>query len=265
MVIETQHLAKVLHIYIFLHDSTILNWALDNGRCPSGGPLFRSKGCSCGKKLKWWIQQERNQPLGPEKDEHLPSSPVLKWEWERKCAILLQRFLPPSLSSHSYHTVGSFLSLRGASSHLSRGLCLLFLHRLQDTTMMRNNTTTVMPPPIANASRRRSENEAGDKKVTPTFQERVSVMISHHWNDILFGVRGQTCSDHAEPNLSARAVNIRRILDLADKGAVIAELDLLYDDGSVAAHHVTSPDDALPENAVRRWVWSLLVVEDLKK
>lgn len=28
------------------------------------GPLFRSNGCSCGK-LKWCIQQERNQPLGP--------------------------------------------------------------------------------------------------------------------------------------------------------------------------------------------------------
>lgn len=60
-------------------------------------------------------------------------------------------------------------------------------------------------------------------------------------------------------------MNIWRILDLADKGAVIAELDLLYDDGGVAAHHVTGPDDALPENAIRRWVWSLLVVEDLKK
>lgn len=129
---------------------------------------------------------------------------------------------------------------------------------------MRNSTTAVMPPPIANASRRRSENEAGDEKVTREDSD-ISGTCKRYDNAISFGVRGQTCSDHAEPNLSARAVNIRRILDLADKGAVIAELDLLYDDGGVAAHHVTSPDDALPENAIRRWVWSLLVVEDLKK
>lgn len=76
---------------------------------------------------------------------------------------------PPfsSLSSHSYHTVGSFLSLRGASSALSRGLCrLLFLQRLQDTMMMRKRTTAVMPPPTAKASRRRSEKDAGGKEVT---------------------------------------------------------------------------------------------------
>lgn len=68
--------------------------------------------------------------------------------------------------SHSYHTAGSFRSLRGASSALSGDLCRLFLQRLHDTTMMRKKTTAVMPPPIANASRRRSEKEAGGERAT---------------------------------------------------------------------------------------------------
>lgn len=75
----------------------------------------------------------------------------------------------------------------------------------------------------------------------------------------------QTCSDHAEPYLSTWAVNVRRILDLADVRAVIGELDLLNDDGGIAAHYVTSPDDTPPENAIRWGIWPLLVVEDLKR
>lgn len=75
----------------------------------------------------------------------------------------------------------------------------------------------------------------------------------------------QTCGDHTQPYLSAWAVNIRRILDLADVRAVVGELDLLNDDGGVAAHHVTSPDDTLPENAFRRGIRPLLVVEHLKR
>lgn len=78
-------------------------------------------------------------------------------------------------------------------------------------------------------------------------------------------MRLQTCSDHAEAYLSAWAVNVRRILDLADVGAVKGELDLLNDDGGIAAHDVTGPDHPLPEKAVRSGVWPLLVVEDLKR
>lgn len=75
----------------------------------------------------------------------------------------------------------------------------------------------------------------------------------------------QTCSDHAELDLSTWAVNIWWVLDLADVRAVIGELDLLNDDGGVAAHHITSPDDTLPENAIRWGVGFLLVVEHLKR
>lgn len=80
-----------------------------------------------------------------------------------------------------------------------------------------------------------------------------------------WGGASQTCGDHAETYLSARAVNVRRVLDLADEGAVIGELDPLNDDGGVAAHHVAGPEDTLPENAINGGVRPLLVVEDLKK
>lgn len=68
MVIETQHLTQALHIYIFLHNPTILNLALANGRCPSGGPRVGSKGFSCRKIWTLRIQQERNEPLGPPRE-----------------------------------------------------------------------------------------------------------------------------------------------------------------------------------------------------
>lgn len=74
-----------------------------------------------------------------------------------------------------------------------------------------------------------------------------------------------TCSDHAEPYLSTGAVNVGRILDLADIRAVIGELDLLEDDGGVPAHYVPGPDDPLPENAIGRGIRPLLVVEDLER
>lgn len=94
----------------------------------------------------------------------------------------------------------------------------------------------------------------------------VIILVFQHWNEyIWFEMTLQTCSDHAQPYLSTRAVNIRRILDLADIRAVIDELDLLKDDGGIAAHDVTSPDDTLPENAIRWGIWPLLVVEYLKR
>lgn len=193
-----------------------------------------------------------------------------------------------SLSSHSYHTVGSFLSLRGASSALSRGLCrLFFLQRLQDTMMMRKRTTAAMPPPTAKASRRRSEKEAGGKEVPWEDRNMDAWQQSHNlpkicqtefvfelmWSFFFVflcyyfssKLRLQTCGDHAEPDLSTRAMNIRRILHLANVGAVIGEFDLLNDDGGVAAHHVSSPEDALPEDAIRWRIRPLLVVEHLKR
>lgn len=181
MVIETQYLTKVLHIYIFLQNSTILNLALVNGRCPSGGPLFRSIGWSCGMNWKWCIQQERNKLLGPREGVTPPPMPRVKTGVREE--VCHSSATPPflSLSSHSYHTVGSFLSLRGASSSLSRALWRLFLHRLQDTMTMRKKTTAVMPPPIANASRRRSEKEARGERAT--WEDRNS---SDAWGKILY-------------------------------------------------------------------------------
>lgn len=128
---------------------------------PPGGLLFRSKGCSCGKRSKWCLQLERKQPIGPR--EGLTPALIPRVEMGVREEVRRSSATPPSPSpsSRSYHTVGSFLSLRGASSHLSRGLCRLFLHRLQDTTMMRKKTTAAMPPPIAKASRRSSEKDAG--------------------------------------------------------------------------------------------------------
>lgn len=60
----------------------------------------------------------------------------------------------------------------------------------------------------------------------------------------------QTCGDHTESYLSNCAMNIRRILDLADVSAIVGELDLLNYDGGVTAHDITSPNNTLPENAV---------------
>ncbi len=74
----------------------------------------------------------------------------------------------------------------------------------------------------------------------------------------------QTCGDHTEPNLSNRAMNIRRVFDLADVGAIVGELDLVKYDGGVTARDVSSPRDTLPKDALYRRIWALLVVEHLK-
>lgn len=78
--------------------------------------------------------------------------------------------------------------------------------------------------------------------------------------DEKLGERG--CSDHAESNLPNCAVNIRRVLDLADVGAVVGEFDLLKYDGGVTAHDVTGPRHPLLENALYGRIWPLLVVEN---
>lgn len=59
-----------------------------------------------------------------------------------------------------------------------------------------------------------------------------------------------TCGDHTESNLTNRAVDIRRIFDLADVSTIVGELDLLKYDGGITAHDITSPSDTLPENAL---------------
>lgn len=59
-------------------------------------------------------------------------------------------------------------------------------------------------------------------------------------------------------------MDIRWILDLADVSAVVGELDLFKYDGGITAHDITIPRDTLPENAINRRIWSLLVVEHLE-
>ncbi len=77
-------------------------------------------------------------------------------------------------------------------------------------------------------------------------------------------IKPLTCGDHTESNLSNSAVDIRRILDMADVSAVVGELHLLKYDGGITAHDITVPRDTLPENALYRRIWSPLVVEHLK-
>lgn len=58
-----------------------------------------------------------------------------------------------------------------------------------------------------------------------------------------------TCRDDPESDLSSCAVDVRRIPHLADVSAIVGEFDLSDDDGGIAAHDVTSPNDSVPENA----------------
>lgn len=105
------------------------------------------------------IQKEKS----PRPQEGAPHAPIPRVKSERGSTQFFRSSLHlplPRSFSWSYHAVGSFRSLRGASSFPSHCRCLLFLHRLQDTMMMRRMTTKVMPPPMANARRRSSEKEA---------------------------------------------------------------------------------------------------------
>lgn len=74
----------------------------------------------------------------------------------------------------------------------------------------------------------------------------------------------QTCDDHSQPDLPHGAVNVRRVLDLADEGSIVGELDLLDDDGGVAAHDVPRPGDPLPEEAIGWRIRPKVVVEHLR-
>lgn len=78
-------------------------------------------------------------------------------------------------------------------------------------------------------------------------------------------MRLQTCGDHTESYLSDCAMNIRWIFDLASVRAIVGELDLLKCDGGISTHDITSPDNTFPENTIKRRVWSLLIMEYLKK
>lgn len=131
----------------------------------------------------WGWSEASNRIKSPRPQEGAPHAPIprVKPESERQSVWFFFLFLSPSssplsLSSWSYHTVGSFLSLQGSS--LFPSLCLLFLHRLQDRMMMRRKTTAVIPPPMANARRRSSEKEAGVEKETQ--DRRLSVLVTEN-------------------------------------------------------------------------------------
>lgn len=72
-----------------------------------------------------------------------------------------------------------------------------------------------------------------------------------------------TCGDHTELNLSNCSMDVWWILHHADVSAVVGKLDLMKNDGGVAALDVTSPTDTLPKNTVWRGVGSLLPVKHL--
>lgn len=58
-------------------------------------------------------------------------------------------------------------------------------------------------------------------------------------------------------------MDVRGVLNQADVGPVVGELDLLDHDGGVTAHDVPGPGDALPENTVLWRIRPLVIVEHL--
>lgn len=60
-------------------------------------------------------------------------------------------------------------------------------------------------------------------------------------------------------------MDVRGVLDLADEGPVVGELDLLDHDGGVTAHDVSSPDDALPKNSILWRIRPLVEIEHLER
>jgi len=59
-------------------------------------------------------------------------------------------------------------------------------------------------------------------------------------------------------------MDVRWILHLTDVGAVVGKLDLSNYDGGITARNIPIPKNALPEDALWRRIWSLLVVEHLQ-
>lgn len=115
------------------------------------------------QKLQLQRQVEGKHPVvkeapAPRKSAHTLITSVIMGNERGSVPFFSSSF---SLSSLSYHTVGSFLSLWGISS---LPYCRLCLFLLQDRMMMRRKTTTVIPPPMAKANKRSSEKEAVDER-----------------------------------------------------------------------------------------------------
>lgn len=149
-------------IYSFLHKGTIWMylWYMTAASSRFGVQRLRldrkvEVKCPVGKnKIK--IKATSSREGAPQ----APIPRVRRRAREEVCDSSVPLSIPLGLFSWSYHAVGSFLSLRGASSFPSMCLCLFLRYRLQDTMMMRRRTTQAIPPPMANARRRSSENEA---------------------------------------------------------------------------------------------------------
>lgn len=168
------------YMYNFLHKGLIYL----NDSCPWTCPDLASKDCCWRGRWKWSVQKEKS----PRPQEGAPHAPIPRVRWrarEEMCdssvPLSIPLFLSICLSLWSYHAVGSFLSLRGASSFPSSCLCLLFLHRLQEKMMMRSKTTAAMPPPMANARRRSSEKEAVGETETQAECPKTSLLRAMLW------------------------------------------------------------------------------------
>lgn len=73
-----------------------------------------------------------------------------------------------------------------------------------------------------------------------------------------------TCGDNKESNFSKCTMGIRRVLHLAGVGAIVGKLYFFDYDGGITAHDITGPRNALPEQAVRRRIRFLVVIENLQ-
>lgn len=72
----------------------------------------------------------------------------------------------------------------------------------------------------------------------------------------------RSCFDNTESNLADLTVDIGWIRHLAGVGAIIFELNLSNYDGSITAHDIACPRDALLEDALIRRVWFYVVEKD---
>lgn len=175
----------------------------------------------------------RKRAPDPKRRLHMPRSPELDGERERKCRILRFLSLSPSSSLSVFLLV---LPRSGVFSLFAGSLLVPFPLSL----------SPLLAPP-AGQNDDEEDDHSGDTASDGQRQKEK------------FRERG--CGDDTQSNLSNRAVDIRRILHLADVSAVVGEFDLLKYDGGITAHDVTCPNDTLPENAVYWRIWSLLVVE----
>lgn len=175
----------------------------------------------------------RKKAPGPKKERHMTRSPELDGERERKCVILLFLSLSPTSSPSASLLV---LPRSGVFSLFAGSLLIPFQLPL----------SPFLAPP---AGQNDDEEEDHSGNTAPDGQHQKEKL------------RERGCGDHTESNLSNCAVNIWRILDLADISAVVGELDLLKYDRGVTAHDIAGPRDAFPEDAIYRRICSLLVVE----